>query len=54
MVGTDIKDTLPVGIILGAGDYTKIKTYGKARVGQPGKSVAKLTQLGGNARKCCG
>ena len=50
---TDKKDELPVRIILGAGSYIKIKTSETARVGQPGKPIVKLTELGGNARKCC-
>ena len=33
-------------MILGAGDYTKIKTQERARVGQPGEPIAELTKLG--------
>ena len=33
---TDTKKELPVHVILGVGDYTKIKTQEKARVGQSG------------------
>ena len=42
----DTKNDLPVHIILGAGDYTKIKTHERARVGQPGEPIAELTRLG--------
>ena len=42
----DTKKDLPVHVILGAGDYTKIKTQETARVGQPGESIAELTRLG--------
>ena len=43
---TDNKKELPVHVILGAGDYTKIKTQERARVGQPGEPIAGLTKLG--------
>ena len=43
---TDTKKELPVHVILGAGDYTKIKTQERARVGQPGEPIAELTKLG--------
>ena len=36
---------LPVNFILGAGDYTKIKTQERARVGQPREPIAELTRL---------
>ena len=42
---TDAKKELPVHVILGAGDYTKIKIQEKARVGQPGEPIAELTKL---------
>ena len=42
----DTKTDLPVNVILGAGDYTKIKTQERARVGQPGDPIAELTRLG--------
>ena len=42
----DTKKDLPVHVILGAGDYTKIKTQERARVGQPGEPIAELTKLG--------
>ena len=43
---SDTKKELPVHVILGAGDYTKIKTQERARVGQPGEPIAELTKLG--------
>ena len=43
---TDSKKELPVHVILGAGDYTKMKTQERARVGQPGEPIAELTKLG--------
>ena len=43
---TDTKKELLVHVILGAGDYTKIKTQERARVGQPGEPIAELTKLG--------
>ena len=43
---TDTKKELPVHVILGAGDYTKMKTQERARVGQPGEPIAELTKLG--------
>ena len=43
---TDTKKELPVHVILGAGDYTKVKTQERAKVGQPGEPVAELTKPG--------
>ena len=43
---TETKKELPVHVILGAGDYTKIKTQERARVGQPGEPIAELTKFG--------
>ena len=43
---TDIKKELPVHVTLGAGDYTKVKTQERAKVGQPGEPIAELTKLG--------
>ena len=43
---TDTKKELPVHVILGAGDYTKVKTQERAKVGQPGEPVAELTKSG--------
>ena len=39
------KKDLPVQVILGAVDYSKIKTQERARVGQPGELIAELTRL---------
>ena len=46
MQDEDGKERLPVHLILGAGDYSKIKTASKPRVGSPGEPVAELTQFG--------
>ena len=46
MTDHDTKTDLPVHVILGAGDYTKIKTQERARVGQPGEPIAELTRPG--------
>ena len=43
---TDTKKELPVHVILEAGDYTKLKTQERAKVGQPGEPIAELTKLG--------
>ena len=42
----DTKTDLPVHVILGAGDYTKIKTQERVTVGQLGEPVPGLTRLG--------
>ena len=42
----DTKKDLPVQVILGAGDYTKIKTQERARVGQLGEPITELTRIG--------
>ena len=52
MNNTDMKDELSVHVILEASDYTKIKTSERGKVGQPREPIAKLPELGGNARKC--
>ena len=43
---TDTRKKLPVNMIIGARDYTKIKIQERARIGVPGQSVAELTKLG--------
>ena len=43
---TDTKKELLVHVLLGAGDYKKVKTQEKAKVGQPGEPIAELTKLG--------
>ena len=40
------KDELPIHVIIGARDYSKIKTSTKPRVGRPGEPVAELTNFG--------
>ena len=39
------KATLPIQVILGASDFTKIKTQERPRIGQIGDPVAELTKL---------
>ena len=41
----DPKSELPVHVILGISDYTKIKTQERPRVVLPGKPVAKMTKF---------
>ena len=45
MDDNDQKKKLPVHVILGASDNSRIKTMTKPRIGQPGESVAEKTQL---------
>ena len=42
----DLKSELPVHVILGINDYTKIKTQERPRVGLPGEPIAELTKFG--------
>ena len=42
----DQKKELPIHVVLGASDYSRIKTMMKPRIGQPGEPVAEKTQLG--------
>ena len=42
----DTKAELPIHLILGAGDYSRIKTTTKPKLGQPGQPTAELTFLG--------
>ena len=46
MNDVDTKSQLPVHIILGAGDYAKVKTESAPRIGEPGLPVAELTKFG--------
>ncbi|XP_028415664.1 uncharacterized protein LOC114539027 [Dendronephthya gigantea] len=46
MQDRDTKDRLPVHVILGTGDYAKIKTSTKPRLGSPGEPIAELTKFG--------
>ena len=43
-VGT--KSRLPLHILLGAGDYAKVKTESVPKIGEPGQPVAELTKCG--------
>ena len=45
MDDTDTKQELPVHLILGTSEYTKIKTKTTPKIGKPGEPVAGLTQL---------
>ena len=46
MNDTDMKAELPIHLILGASEYTRIKVQEMPRVGQPGEPVVELTRLG--------
>ena len=46
MNDTDTKQELPVHLMLGTGEYTKIKTKTTPKIGKPGEPVAEFTQLG--------
>ena len=46
MDDNDPKEEFPVHVILGASDYSRIKTMTKPRIGEPGEPVAEQTQLG--------
>ena len=43
---TDEKEELPVHVIFGTSDFSKIRTPTKPRVGKPGEPVAELTLSG--------
>ena len=43
---TDIKPNLPIHVILGVSEYSKIKTNSSPRVGKPGEPIAELTSFG--------
>ena len=42
----DSKEQLPIHLILGVGEYAKIKTSSRQKVGVPGEPVAELTKFG--------
>ena len=42
----DTKLELPVHVILGASNYTRIRTQERPRVGLPGEPIVELTKLG--------
>ena len=46
MEDTDNRDELPVHVILGASEYTKIKTASNQKVGRIGEPVAEKTRFG--------
>ncbi|CAB4034967.1 Hypothetical predicted protein, partial [Paramuricea clavata] len=41
----DVKDTLPVHVILGSGEYAKIKTQTRPRIGDEKAPIAELTKF---------
>jgi hypothetical protein len=45
MDNEDTKAELPIHLILGAGDYSRIKTTTKPKLGQPGQPIAELAFL---------
>ena len=46
MTDRDDKPELPVHIILGVSDYSKIRTETRPKIGSPGEPVAELTKFG--------
>ena len=46
MEDNDKKSELPVHLILGASEYSRIKTETKPRIGKPSEPIAELTTLG--------
>ena len=42
----DTKPQLPVHVVLGAGEYARIKTESRPHVGKDGEPIAELTKLG--------
>ncbi len=46
MVDTDTKKQLPIHVILGSGDYARIKTPTKPLIGRDGEPVAERTKFG--------
>ena len=46
MKETDANKLLPIHVILGANEYSKIKTAGYQRAGAVGEPIAKQTRFG--------
>ena len=46
MNDVDTKSRLPVHVILGSGEYAKLKTDSGPKIGKPGEPVAELTRFG--------
>ena len=46
MNDNDVKDSLPVHVILGSGEYAKIKSQTKPRIGSEKAPIAELTKFG--------
>ena len=46
VVDHDPKPKLPVHVVLSAGEYARVKTTTKPRIGQDGEPIAELTKLG--------
>ena len=43
----DTKQELPIHLILGASEYSRIKTQTKPKIGKAGEPIAELTSLAG-------
>ena len=46
MNDTEMKVELPINLVLGASEYTRIRVQEILRVGQPGEPITELTRLG--------
>lgn len=46
IVEDDVKAQLPIHVVLSSGDFSRIKTDAKPRVGRDGEPIAELTKLG--------
>ena len=46
VVDHDSQSKLPIHVVLSAGEYARVKTTAKPRIGQDGEPVAELTKLG--------
>ena len=42
----DTKEQLPIHVVLGSGEYARVKTETKPQIGQDGEPVAEKTKLG--------
>ncbi|CAB3992546.1 Hypothetical predicted protein, partial [Paramuricea clavata] len=43
---TETKKSLPIHVVLGSGEYARVKTQERPRVGNEGEPIAELTKLG--------
>ena len=46
VVDHDPKPKLPIHVVLSVGEYARVKTTTKPRIGQDGEPIAELTKLG--------